>query len=103
MHVAGSVPYVRYFLARIYQFQFYKAMCQAAGFKGPLDMCSFYGNKDAGAKLKAMLQMGASKPWPDAMQAATGSRQADASAMLEYFAPLRKYLQDANKGQACGW
>ena len=102
-HVAASVPYMRYFLARIYQFQFYRALCKASGFTGPLDQCSFYGNKEAGAKLKAMLQLGASKPWPEALAAMSGEKQADASAMLEYFAPLRKYMQDANKSQTCGW
>ncbi len=71
---------MRYFLARVLQFQFHKAMCQAAGHQGPLHTCSVYGNKVAGAKLKAMLAMGASKPWPDAMEALTGQRQMDATA-----------------------
>ncbi len=103
MHVAGSVPYIRYFLARIYQFQFHRALCKAAGFNGPLDECSIYGNKEAGAKLKAMLAMGASKPWPEALAAMSGEKQADASAMLDYFAPLKKFLDEANKSQTCGW
>jgi peptidyl-dipeptidase A len=103
MHVAGSVPYIRYFLARIYQFQFHRALCKAAGFTGPLDQCSIYGNKVAGEKLKAMLAMGASKPWPEALAAMSGEKQADASAMLEYFAPLKKFLDEANKSQTCGW
>jgi peptidyl-dipeptidase A len=102
-HVPANVPYTRYFLARILQFQFHRALCQAAGFKGPLHECSIYGNKDAGKRLQAMLEMGASKPWPDALQALTGQREMDASAMLEYFAPLRTWLQEQNKGQKCGW
>ena len=102
-HVPGNVPYVRYFLARIYQFQFHRALCKAAGFTGPLHECSIYGNKAAGKKLQAMLQLGASKPWPEAMRAVSGESQADASALIEYFAPLRKWLQAEVKGETCGW
>ncbi len=102
-HVPANVPYTRYFLARILQFQFHRALCQAAGFKGPLHECSIYGNKEAGKKLQAMLAMGASKPWPDALEALTGQRQMDATAVLDYFAPLQKFLAEANKGQQCGW
>jgi peptidyl-dipeptidase A len=102
-HVASSTPYVRYFLARIYQFQFHRALCQAAGQKGPIDQCSIHDNKEAGRKLIAMLSLGASKPWPDALEIIGAGRKADASAMLEYFAPLAAWLADANKGRACGW
>ena len=102
-HVPANVPYTRYFLARILQFQFHRRMCKAAGFKGPLDECSIYGNKEAGAKLQAMLELGASKPWQEALYAMTGEREMDATAMLEYFAPLRKWLKEQNKGQKCGW
>ncbi len=102
-HVPGSTPYIRYFLARIYQFQFHRALCKAAGQNGPLDACSIYGNKSAGEKLKAMLAMGASKPWPEAMKAISGEAQGDASAMVEYFAPLTAYLKQQNKSQQCGW
>ena len=102
-HVPGNTPYTRYFLARILQFQFYKAACDAAGWKGPLHRCSFYGNKEVGAKMKAMLELGASKPWPDALQVFTGSREMSGKAMLEYFAPLMKWLKAQNKGQKKGW
>jgi peptidyl-dipeptidase A len=102
-HVAANVPYMRYFLARILQFQFHRAMCQAAGVKGPLHECSVYGNKEAGARLRAMLELGRSKPWPDALQAMTGSREMDASALLDYFAPLQKWLKAQNANQRCGW
>ena len=102
-HVPGNTPYVRYFLARIYQFQFHRALCKAAGQTGPLHKCSIYGSKAAGAKLKAMLEMGASKPWPEAMKAISGEDRGDAGALLEYFAPLRKWLAEQNKGQTCGW
>ena len=102
-HIPGNTPYARYFLARILQFQFYKAACDQAGWKGPLHRCSFYGNKQVGEKLNAMLAMGASKPWPDALEAFTGSRRIDGSAMLAYFKPLIGWLNAQNKGQRCGW
>lgn len=102
-HIPANVPYMRYFLARILQFQFHRAMCKAAGHTGPLHTCSIYGNKAAGAKLKAMLELGASKPWPDALETLTGQRQMDATAMLDYFAPLQAWLKEQNKGQQCGW
>jgi peptidyl-dipeptidase A len=102
-HVASSTPYLRYFLARIYQFQFHRALCQAAGYSGPLDQCSIHDNKAAGAKLMAMLSLGASRPWPDAMEALGAGRKADAGAMLEYFAPLERWLAAENQGKSCGW
>jgi peptidyl-dipeptidase A len=102
-HIPGNTPYTRYFLARILQFQFYKAACDAAGWKGPLHRCSFYGNKTVGTKLGAMLEMGASKPWPDALQAFTGSREMSGKAMIEYFKPLMDWLKKQNKGAKKGW
>lgn len=102
-HVASSTPYVRYFLARIYQFQFHRALCRAAGDSGPLDQCSIRDSRAAGAKLSAMLSLGASRPWPDAMEALGAGRRADAAPMLEYFAPLEHWLAEQNKGKACGW
>ncbi|MCC5611666.1 M2 family metallopeptidase [Nostoc sp. CHAB 5834] len=102
-HVPGNTPYTRYFLARILQFQFYKAACDTAGWKGPLHRCSFYGNKEVGNRLNAMLELGASKPWPDALEAFTGSREMSGKAMLEYFAPLMKWLKVQNKGAKKGW
>ena len=102
-HVPGNTPYTRYFLARILQFQFYKAACDTAGWKGPLHRCSFYGNKEVGKNLNAMLELGASKPWPDALEAFTGTRQMSGKAMIEYFAPLMKWLKAQNKGQKKGW
>lgn len=102
-HVAAGVPYTRYFLARILQFQFYEAACKQAGWKGPLHRCSFFGNKQVGAKLDAMLKMGQSKPWPDALQAFTGTRQMSGKAMVNYFAPLKTWLDQQNKGKPTGW
>jgi peptidyl-dipeptidase A len=102
-HIPGNTPYTRYFLARILQFQFYKAACDIAKWKGPLHRCTFYGNKDVGARLNAMLEMGASKPWPDALQAFTGKREIDGTAMIAYFKPLMTWLKKENKGKSCGW
>jgi peptidyl-dipeptidase A len=102
-HIPASTPYIRYFLARIYQFQFHRALCKAAGHKGTLDTCSIYGNKEAGAKLRDMLKLGQSKPWPEALAVLSGETKADASAMVEYFGPLRQWLKDQNKGEQCGW
>lgn len=102
-HVPANTPYMRYFLAHIIQFQFHKAMCEAAGFTGPLHECSVYGNKEAGKKLQAMLAMGASKPWPEALEKLTGTREMDGAALIEYFGPLKAYLDEQNKGRTCGW
>jgi len=102
-HVASNTPYMRYFLADILQFQFHRALCKKAGFTGPLNECSIYNNKDAGAAYAKMLSLGASKPWQDALEQLTGQREMDATAILEYFAPLQKWLEEQNKGQDCGW
>ncbi|QAY78667.1 M2 family metallopeptidase [Sphingosinicella sp. BN140058] len=102
-HVPASVPYTRYFLARILQFQFYQAACKQAGWTGPLHRCSFYGNKEVGRKLNAMLAMGASRPWPEALEAFTGTREMSGQPMLEYFRPLMGWLEQQNKGKQCGW
>ncbi len=102
-HIPGNTPYTRYFLARILQFQFYEAACKQAGWKGPLHRCSFYGNKEVGAKLNAMLEMGASKPWPDALEVFTGNREISGKAMADYFAPLKTWLDEQNKGKPQGW
>ncbi|MBC7661014.1 MAG: M2 family metallopeptidase [Chitinophagaceae bacterium] len=102
-HVAANVPYARYFLANILQFQMFKAMCDASGYKGPLAECSLYGQKAAGTKLKAMLALGASKPWPVALKQLTGSDKMDATAILEYFGPLQTWLKSQNKAGQCNW
>ena len=102
-HIASNTPYARYFLARILQFQFHRALCEAAGQKGPLHRCSIYKNKAAGERLNKMLSMGKSKPWPDALEAISGQRQMDATAILDYFAPLKKWLDEQNAGEKSGW
>ena len=96
-HVASNTPYARYFLADILQFQFHRALCKTAGYSGPLNRCSIYGNKAAGEKLKAMLAMGQSKPWPEALKAMTGEDKMDATAIIDYFAPLKAWLDEQNK------
>ncbi|MFV0645628.1 MAG: M2 family metallopeptidase [Sphingomonadaceae bacterium] len=102
-HIPGNTPYTRYFLARILQFQFYQAACEQAGWKGPLHRCSFYGDKKVGNRLNAMLEMGSSKPWPDALEVFTGSREMSGEAMMDYFAPLKQWLDEQNKGKPDGW
>jgi peptidyl-dipeptidase A len=102
-HIAANVPYARYFLARILQFQFHRALCQSIHDQGPLNRCSIYGSKEAGAKLNKMLEMGQSRPWPEALEAISGQKQMDATAILDYFAPLKTWLDAQNKGQSCGW
>ena len=104
-HVPANVPYTRYFLAAVLQFQFHRALCREAGYQGPLSRCSIYNNKAAGEKLRKMLEMGQSKPWQDALFEMTGERQMDGGAMLEYFAPLKKWLdeQNAKNGVKVGW
>ena len=102
-HIPANVSYTRYFLARILQFQFHKSLCEAAGHEGPLHGCSIYNNKDAGAKFGAMLALGQSQPWPDALEQATGSREMDGSAIIDYYQPLITWLKEQNKDSACGW
>jgi peptidyl-dipeptidase A len=102
-HVPASVPYMRYFLAYILQFQFHRALVRVAGAPGPLHLASIYGSREAGQRLWSMMQMGQSRPWPDALEALTGSRQMDPSALLEYFAPLESWLRDQLRGQTIGW
>jgi peptidyl-dipeptidase A len=102
-HVPANVPYTRYFLAHILQFQFHRALCEAAGFEGPLNRCSIYGSEEAGRRLQAMMEMGLSRPWPDALEALTGQRDMDATAILDYFAPLQVWLDEQNRGRQCGW
>jgi peptidyl-dipeptidase A len=102
-HVPANTPYTRYFLAAIYQFQFQRAACKQAGWTGPLHRCSTYGNEEVGRRFNAMLEMGQSRPWPEAMQAFTGETGNDATAIIDYFAPLNAWLTEQNRGKDCGW
>jgi peptidyl-dipeptidase A len=102
-HVPGNTPYTRYFLADILQYQLHEGLCKAAGNKSPLHRCSIYGNKEAGQRLEKMLAMGLSRPWPEALEVVTGTRQMDGTAIVNYFAPLKAWLDQQNKGRTCGW
>jgi peptidyl-dipeptidase A len=101
--VPANYSYTRYFLAHILQFQFHRELSKLAGCTSPLHRCSIYGSKEAGAKLDAMLKMGTSRPWPEALAAMTGSKQMDATAILDYFAPLQAWLDKQLAGQKKGW
>ena len=102
-HVPAQVPYTRYFLARILQFQFFKAACDIAGWHGPLHRCSFYGNHEVGRRLNEMLALGLSRPWPEAIRTFTGTSEISAEPMIEYFQPLLGWLREQNRGRRCGW
>ena len=102
-HVPANTPYTRYFLARILQFQFHRALCEAAGVEGPLHRCSIFESATAGQRLRTMLEMGASRPWPEALKVIAGTREMDATAILDYFAPLAAWLDEENQGRTCGW
>ncbi len=102
-HIPGNTSYTRYFLARILQFQFQRALCDAAGYDGPLHACSIYNNEKAGVKLQAMLAAGSSQPWQDTLEKLTGTREMDASAIIDYFEPLMGWLKEKNKNRSCGW
>jgi peptidyl-dipeptidase A len=102
-HVPANYSYTRYFLADILQFQFHRELSKIAGCTSPLHRCSIYDNKEAGRRLDAMLKMGQSRPWPDALEALTGSRQMDATAIVDYFAPLKAWLDEQTKGKPSGW
>lgn len=102
-HIPGNTPYLRYFLSFVMQFQFHEAACQQAGWDGPLHRCSIYGNEEVGQRFNAMMEMGASQPWPDALEAFTGTRDMDGSAIISYFEPLSLYLKDEIKDENCGW
>ena len=102
-HIPGNTPYTRYYLARVLQYQFHEALCESMGFDGDLHECSIYGNKEAGLRLRNMLAVGQSEPWPDALEKITGQRTLSGKSLLNYYQPLKKWLDDQNEGRACGW
>ena len=102
-HIPGNTPYLRYFLSFVMQFQFHKAACDQAGWEGPLHRCSIYDNREVGERFNAMMEAGASQPWPDTLEEFTGTREMDGSAIIEYFDPLMLYLKDENATESCGW
>ena len=101
--MAANVPYARYFLADILQFQFHRALAKIAGCTQPLEQCSIYGNKEAGERFAQMLALGESKPWPEALNMLTGEKEMDATALVDYFAPLKTWLDEQNRGEQSGW
>ena len=102
-HIPGNTPYLRYFLSFVMQFQFHEAACEMAGWEGPLHRCSIYGNKEVGEKFNAMMEMGASQDWRDALEAFTGTREMSGESIVAYFDPLITYLKEENEGRSCGW
>jgi peptidyl-dipeptidase A len=102
-HIPDNTPYSRYFLAAILQFQFHRALSETAGCTAPLHRCSIYEGAEAGARLQTLLAMGASRPWPEALETVTGSPEMDASAILDYFAPLQAWLEEQTAGHPVGW
>ena len=102
-HVTANVPYMRYFLAHILQFQFHRALVRATGESGPLHRASIYGSEEAGRRLRSMLEMGQSREWPDALEVLTGERKMEARGLLEYFRPLERWLEEENRGVPTGW
>ena len=102
-HIPGNTPYLRYFLSYILQFQFHEAACEMIGWEGPLHRCSVYGNEEVGERFNAMMEMGQSQPWPEALEAFAGTREMDGSAIISYFEPLMNYLDEQNQGRECGW
>jgi peptidyl-dipeptidase A len=102
-HVPANTPYARYFLAAVLQFQFHRELAKVAGCSAPLHRCSIYGSTEAGRRLAAMMELGAGRPWPDALEAITGQRQMDATAIADYFAPLKSWLDEQNAGRKTGW
>lgn len=102
-HVPANTPYARYFLAAVLEFQFHRALAKTAGCTAPLHRCSIYGSAEAGKRLNAALELGASKSWPEALEALTGQKELDATAIADYFAPLKAWLDEQNAGQKIGW
>ena len=102
-HVPANVSYTRYFLAHVLQFQLQRSLCEIAGHEGELHACSIFGNKEAGARFWALLEAGKSQPWQDTLEQLTGTREMDATAIIDYFAPLMEYLQEQNADRNCGW
>ena len=102
-HIPANTPYTRYYLARIMQYQFHEALCNAMNFDGPLHECSIYGNEVAGEKIISTMAMGQSQPWQDAFENITGSRSLSGSSVMNYYKPLKEWLDKQNENRMCGW
>jgi peptidyl-dipeptidase A len=102
-HIADNTPYIRYFLSVFLQYQFHQSLSEIAGLEGPLHRRSIHGSRAAGDRLAAMLELGRSRPWPEALETLTGTRTLSAEPLLAYFAPLRRWLDEQNEGRPVGW
>ena len=102
-HIPGNTPYTRYYLARIMQYQFHESLCNDMGFSGPLHECSIYGDKLAGEKIISTMAMGQSAPWQDAFEKLTGSRNISGDSVMNYYKPLKEWLDIQNNDRSCGW
>uniref|UniRef100_I3KVC0 Angiotensin-converting enzyme n=1 Tax=Oreochromis niloticus TaxID=8128 RepID=I3KVC0_ORENI len=104
-HIPANVPYVRYFVSFVIQFQFHKALCNAAKHNGPLYTCDIYQSKEAGKLLGDVMKLGFSKPWPEAMAMITGESKMSAQPLMEYFQPLIEWLEKENSknNDVRGW
>ena len=102
-HIPGNTPYTRYYLASIMQYQFHEALCNLIDYDGYLHECSIYGNKEAGDRIISTMAMGQSLPWQDAFENLTGSRQLSGKSIMNYYAPLKEWLDEENKNRTCGW
>ena len=102
-HIPGNTPYTRYYLASIMQYQFHEALCNLINYDGYLHECSIYGNKEAGDRIISTMAMGQSLPWQDAFENLTGSRQLSGKSIMNYYAPLKEWLDEENKNRTCGW
>ena len=102
-HIPGNTPYTRYYLAKILQYQFHESLCNQIGFEGPLHECSIYNNELAGEQLRAMLSLGQSQEWQVALEALTGTRTLSGKSMLNYYKPLKDWLDVQNASRSCGW
>tara|TARA_E500000075_G_C6990213_1_gene322531 strand:- start:859 stop:2676 length:1818 start_codon:yes stop_codon:yes gene_type:complete len=102
-HIPGNTPYTRYYLASIMQYQFHEALCNLIDYDGYLHECSIYGNKEAGDRIITTMAMGQSLPWQDAFENLTGTRQLSGKSIMNYYAPLKEWLDEENKNRTCGW
>lgn len=102
-HIPANTPYTRYYLARIMQYQFHEALCNAMNFDGLLHECSIYGNQIAGEKIISTMALGQSQPWQDAFENITGSRKLSGSSVMNYYKPLKEWLDKQNENRMCGW
>ncbi|XP_075996407.1 angiotensin-converting enzyme 2 [Genypterus blacodes] len=104
-HVSGDYSFIRYFTRTIYQFQFQKALCEAANHTDDLFKCDITNSTAAGDKLRKMLELGRSKSWTRALDMISSEVKMDAAPLLEYFEKLQHWLVKENKknNRHVGW